>query len=615
MCGIFGYVGPREATPLIMEGLTRLEYRGYDSAGIVVLHPDCQLQVRKAAGKLNQLSTLVAAQPLPGAIGLGHTRWATHGGPTDENAHPHTDSTDTVAVVHNGIVENYQVLKEWLQAEGHSFTSATDSEVVPHLIAHYLAQGRPFVDAVRLAAGELRGAHAIAALYTGEPDTLVTLRIGNAGGISIGYGEGEMFLASDLPALAPLTRSVASLAPGQVAVLRPSGCTYLTLAGDPVGRQPRLMTVNPLTSAKGGYKHFMLKEIMEQPEAAMSALRGRLSFSSPRITLPEVPFTLQQLQGLRRVVLVAMGTSHHAAQVGARLIEKLARIPATAENASEFRYRDPVVGPDTLVVSVGQSGETADTLEAMQMALSSGARTLTICNAEDSQATRVAEGTILMHAGPEIAVASSKTFTSSILCLYLLALFLGQQVGTIPPEAIAFHLDTLAQLPHLLGQALELNQQQYPDLAAHYSHYRRFLFIGRGLLEPLAREGALKLKEISYIHAEGLPAAELKHGAIALVDPDTPVVALVPQDNLYSKIMGSIHEVRARNGPVLAIATQGDERIAEHVDHVLWVPTCAPELTPLVVAVPLQLFAYHAAVYGGADVDQPRNLAKSVTAE
>ena len=598
-----------------MEGLTRLEYRGYDSAGAVVLHPAGHLQLHKAAGKLHNLASLVTAQPVPGTTGLGHTRWATHGSPTDENAHPHTDSTNSVAVVHNGIVENYQALKERLQAQGHSFSSATDSEVIPHLIYQYITEGSPFVEAVRRAAGELRGAHAIAAMHTGDPGTLVVLRIGNAGGISIGYGQGEMFLASDLPALTPLTRSVASLAPGQVAVLTATECTYLTLNGDPVSHRPQSMTVNPLTAAKGGYKHFMLKEIMEQPEAAMNALRGRLAFSPHAITLPEIPFTTQEVQGFHRVVFIAMGTSHHAAQVGAHLVERLARLPATAENASEFRYREPVLDSTTLVVSIGQSGETADTLEAMNLARSSGARTLTICNVEGSQATRMAEGTILMHAGPEIAVASSKTFTSSILCLYLLALFLGRQRGALSSTDTTSHLEALAQLPHLLGQALDLNQDSYLQLAAHYAHYRRFLFVGRGLLEPLAREGALKLKEISYIHAEGLPAAELKHGAIALIDPETPVVALALQDPLYQKMMGNIHEVRARNGPVLAIATQGDEWIAEHTDHVLWVPPCPVELTPLVTTVPLQLFAYHTAVYGGADVDQPRNLAKSVTVE
>ena len=615
MCGIFGYIGPREAAPLIMEGLGRLEYRGYDSSGAVVIHPNGCLQVRKSAGKLQQLASLIAAEPLPGVTGLGHTRWATHGSPTNENAHPHTDSSNSVAVVHNGIVENYQVLKERLQAEGRAFTSATDSEVIPNLIHHYLTKGSVFVEAVRLAAAELQGAHAIAATYTGEPDTLVALRIGNAGGVSIGYGEGEMFLASDLPALAPVSGPVASLAPGQMAILQSTGCTYLTLSGEPVKSNPPLATVDPLIAAKGGYRHYMLKEIMEQPEAAMSALWGRLAFDPPSITLPEVPFTAKEVQGFQRVVFIAMGTSYHAAQVGAQLVERLARLPATAENASEFRYREPVLDSSTLVVSVVQSGETADTLEAMHLAYSGGARTLTVCNAEESQATRLAEGTIFMHAGPEIAVASTKTFTGSIVCLYLLALFLGRQRETLSASQTASNLENIAHLPSLLGQTLELNKHSYLQLAAHYAHARRFLFVGRGLLEPLAREGALKLKEISYSHAEGLPAAELKHGAIALVDPETPVVALALQDALYPKMMNNIHEVRARNGPVLAVATHGDEQIAGHVDHVLWVPPCPSELAPLVTAIPLQLFAYHVAVYTGADVDQPRNLAKTVTVE
>ena len=589
MCGIFGYIGLREAAPLIMEGLGNLEYRGYDSSGAAVLHPSGCLQVRKAAGKLQRLASLMAAEYPPGVAGLGHTRWATHGGATDENAHPHTDSSRSVAVVHNGIVENYQALKDRLQAEGRAFASATDSEVIPNLVHHYLLEGSAFVEAVRLAAADLQGAHAIAAMYTGEPDTLVALRIGNAGGISIGYGQGEMFLASDLPALAPVGGPVASLAPGQMAVLRPAGCTYLTLSGDPIEDKPLLPAVSPLIAAKGGYAHYMLKEIMEQPETAMSALWGRLSFDPPGISFPEIPFTLEELQSFRRVIFIGMGTSYHAAQVGAYLMEKLARLPATAENASEFHYRDPVLDSSTLVVSVVQSGETADTLEAMHLAYSSSARTLTICNVEGSQATRMAEGAILMHAGPEIAVASSKTFTSSIVCLYLLALFLGRQRETLSAGQTASSLENLAHLPSLLGQTLELNQGLYPHLAAHYAPFRRFLFVGRGLLEPLAREGALKLKEISYIHAEGLPAAELKHGAIALVDPETPVVALALQDPLYPKMMNNIHEVRARQGPVLAVATHGDERIVGSADHFLWVPPCPPELAPLVTAIPLQL--------------------------
>jgi glucosamine--fructose-6-phosphate aminotransferase (isomerizing) len=615
MCGIFGYVGPREATPLIMEGLARLEYRGYDSTGLAVIDHGQHFEVRKTAGKLQNLTDLVRSQPLSGTGGVGHTRWATHGTPTDENAHPHTDATNSIVVVHNGIVENYLELKKRLVEKGYIFTSATDSEVIPHLIQEYLAQGNPFQEAARLAANELQGAHAIATMYAGEPDTLLALRIGNAGGLSVGYGREEMLLASDLPALMPLTNSVAFLAPGEMAVLRPTGASYSTLEGEPIERGPQILSPSPLTAAKSGYNHFMMKEIMEQPDAAMNALRGRLSFTPTAVTLAEVPFTRTELRELHRVVVVAVGTSYHAAQVGAQLIERLARLPASAENAAEFRYRHPVLDHGTLVVSVGQSGETADTLGAMRHAVEGHAQTLTICNVEGSQATRMAEATILMHAGPEVGVASSKTFTNAMVCLYLLAVHLGAHRGTLKDAQLHQHLKALAQIPALLGRALELNQDQYAHITAHYAQYRRFLFVGRGLLEPMAREGALKLKEISYIHAEGLSAAELKHGPIALVDPETPVVALALQDALYDKMLGNISEVRARNGPVLAIATEGDQRIVQDADHVLWVPACPPELAPMVTAVPLQLFAYHTAVYCGSDVDQPRNLAKTVTVE
>ena len=615
MCGIFGYLGDREAAPLLLEGLARLEYRGYDSAGVAVMDGPNGLAIRRAPGKLRNLVAEVESHPLSGTRGLGHTRWATHGRPTQPNAHPHTDCTDRVVVVHNGIVENYRELKERLVDDGHQFSSDTDSEVIAHLVEARLAEGDSFPDAVRLAADELRGAHAIASLYAGEPDILVTFRIGHAGGVCVGYSDDEVYLASDLPALLPLTNSIAFLPPGQMAVLQPGHGAYFTLAGEPVENQPRLVTFNPLSAAKGGYKHFMLKEIMEQPEAAMSALRGRLSYSPQEITLDEVPFTQREIRDLERVVFIGMGTSLHAAHVGAQMIETLARLPATAENSSEFRYRNPVMNEKTLVVAMGQSGETADTLEGLQDAISGGGRTLTICNVEGSQATRMAQGTILMHAGPEVGVASSKTFTASMVCLYLLAAYLGAQRGAIDQAALLEHKEALSQGPALLGRALELNLEAYGHLAARYSQVRRFLFIGRGLLEPLAREGAMKLKEISYLHAEGLPAAELKHGPIALVDPETPVVALALDDPLYEKLLRSISEVKAREGPVLAIATEGNQTITEQADAVLWVPSSPPLLAPLVAAVPLQLFAYHMAVYRGCDVDQPRNLAKSVTVE
>jgi glucosamine--fructose-6-phosphate aminotransferase (isomerizing) len=500
-------------------------------------------------------------------------------------------------------------------SQGHTFASSTDSEVICHLVEEHVTSGQPFVDAVRLAASELKGAHGIASLSADEPDTMVALRVGNAGGVSVGYGQGEMYLSSDLPTLLPLTTRVVSLPPGEIAIIRPGGTTYQSLDGTSVEHEPQVFAANPVTAAKGGYRHFMLKEIIDQPEAAMSTLRGRITFNPQGLTLDEVPFSTEEIQELNRVTLLGMGTSNLAAQVGARLIESLARIPATAENSSEFRYRGPVADAKTLVVSVVQSGETADTLEAMHEGMRSGARTLTICNVDGSQATRLAEGTILMHAGPEVGVAASKTFTNSMLCLYLLALHLGREKGVLDAAEVCEHVQDLELLPGLMAKALELNENTYERLAAKYAQSKRFLFIGRGLLEPIAKEGALKLKEISYIHAEGFPAAELKHGPIALVDPETPVVALTPQGTLYDKMMSNISEVKARSGPVIALATEGDVEIAKHVDDVLWMPSSPPFLVPMIAALPLQLLAYHTAVYCGCDVDQPRNLAKSVTVE
>ena len=615
MCGIFGYVGPREATPIVLEGLTRLEYRGYDSAGLAVIGPDERLVVLKAAGKLQNLASLIGSQSPAGTQGLGHTRWATHGEPNDVNAHPHTDADNQVTVVHNGIVENYRELKTRLVDAGYEFTSETDSEVIPNLIKSLMAKGNPFPEAVRLAALELRGAHGIAAMSVSEPGTLVVLRIGNAGGVTVGYGEGESFIASDLPALIPLTTSVSSLAPGQMAVVRPDTCVFMTLDGEPIEPRRQTISSNSVAVAKDGYRHFMMKEIVEQPVAVMSCLRGRLSFDPESVTLDQVPFTDAEVRAFQRVVLVGMGTSLNAAKHGAQVIERLARLPATAENAAEFRYRDPVVGPETLVVSIGQSGETVDTLEAMHQAQVGGARLLAICNVDGSQATRMAEATILMHAGPEVGVASSKTFINALVCLHLLAVHLGTVRGSLDPTAVAEQVGALARLPALLGEALEMNATPAEQLASRYFRFRRFLFIGRGALEPIALEGALKLKEISYIHAEGMAAAEMKHGPIALIDPETPVVALALADALRDKMTGSISQVRARGGPVLAVATQGDAEVSEQANDVLWVPPCPPVLTPAVATVPLQLFAYHMAVYCGCDVDQPRNLAKTVTVE
>ena len=553
MCGIFGYVGHRDATPLVLDGLSRIAYRGYDSAGIAVIDSAGALAVRKAAGKLDNLLDLVRRDPLSGNLGLGHTRWATHGPPTEVNAHPHLDSSGGVAVIHNGIIENHRELRARLLADGHAFSSATDTEVIPHLIEHYLLTGLSFVESVRRAAGELRGAHAVACMHTQSPDVLVTLRIGNAGGVAVGYGAGEMFVASDLPAMVSHTSTIRPLEPGELAVVHAEGCDVTTLAGERVNARKQTVNITPIAAAKGGHRHFMLKEIMEQPEAAMSALRGRLEFAPEDVVLDELPLSDRELRELGRVVFVGMGTTLHACMVGARLTELLARVPATAENASEFRYRDPVVDEHTLVVGVTQSGETADTLEAMHRGAEAGGRVLAITNTAGSQASRQAEGTILLHSGPEISVASSKTFVNSMVTMYLLAVRLGAARGALGAADVAEHVETLSRLPGLLGEALELNAGAFPSLATAYAKARRFLFLGRGLLEPIAREGALKLKELSYIHAEGMPAAEMKHGPIALIDGDTPVVALMLRDALYDKMASNVSEVRARSGKVIGI--------------------------------------------------------------
>ena len=615
MCGIFGYVGHRDATPLVLDGLSRIAYRGYDSAGIAVIDSAGALAVRKAAGKLDNLLDLVRRDPLSGNLGLGHTRWATHGPPTEVNAHPHLDSSGGVAVIHNGIIENHRELRARLLADGHAFSSATDTEVIPHLIEHYLLTGLSFVESVRRAAGELRGAHALACMHTQSPDVLVTLRIGNAGGVAVGYGAGEMFVASDLPAMVSHTSTIRPLEPGELAVVHAEGCDVTTLAGERVNARKQTVNITPIAAAKGGHRHFMLKEIMEQPEAAMSALRGRLEFAPEDVVLDEIPLSDRELRELGRVVFVGMGTTLHACMVGARLTELLARVPATAENASEFRYRDPVVDEHTLVVGVTQSGETADTLEAMHRGAEAGGRVLAITNTAGSQASRQAEGTILLHSGPEISVASSKTFVNSMVAMYLLAVRLGAARGALGAADVAEHVETLSRLPGLLGEALELNAGAFPSLATAYAKARRFLFLGRGLLEPIAREGALKLKELSYIHAEGMPAAEMKHGPIALIDGDTPVVALMLRDALYDKMASNVSEVRARSGKVIGIVTAGDAEAAGLVDDVIYAPPCPPTLAPMVAAAAVQLFAYHMAVLLGNDVDQPRNLAKSVTVE
>ena len=614
MCGIMGYAGLRPAAPILLEGLSSLEYRGYDSAGIAVMGPSGDPVIRKSAGKLSALvATLKDAIP-EGTSGIAHTRWATHGGPDGLNAHPHSDCHNSIVVVHNGIVENFVELRKGLEDRGHSFSSETDSECIPHLIEEYLQQGHTLENSVREAAGQVRGAHAVLVASTSDPGKLVAFRAGNAGGIVVGYGQGEIFLASDPPALLPHTQDVVYLAGGEVVSANRAGATYTRLDGAPIQKSASRLSYDPVTAAKGEYKHYMLKEISEQPEAAIDTMRGRVSFDRDTLHLDDFPLSDEELNGIQRVVLVGMGTSLHAAMVGRTWIERLARIPAEADNSSEFRYRDPVIDDRTLVLSICQSGETADTLAAMEEAAAKGARQITLCNYEGTQTTRLAEGTVLIRAGIEIAVAGSKTFMCSLITLYLLALYIGLKRGVLDAELVSGHIRELALLPDMLG-SLVVAGEQYDQLARQLSSNSDFLYLGRGINYPLAMEGALKLKEISYIHAEGYPAGEMKHGPISLIDDDMPVVALIPKDNLYEKMLSNVNEVNSRGGRVLAIASEGDDHIADMADSVVYIPRASAGITPMLMAVPMQLLAYHIAVRRGCDVDQPRNLAKSVTVE
>ena len=615
MCGIVGYVGQRPAAPLLLEGLQRLEYRGYDSSGIAVLSPRGEIAVHKAVGKLSALHASVQGRLPSGTVGIGHTRWATHGKPSVLNAHPHFDCAHELVVIHNGIVENYMALKAELEKSGHAFRSETDTEVVPHLIEAGLRSGLDMASAVRQAAARLQGAHAIMVLGKASPGELVAVRTGNAGGVVVGYGDGEMFVSSDLPALLPHTRKVVYLASREMAVVTRDGARYASLDGAPLAKSPQVLAMDPISAAKGSYKHFMLKEIMEQPTAITDALRGRVDFGRGQVALSELPFTRRDVLALRRVVITGCGTSLHAALGGRYLMESLAGLPAEADCASEWRYRLPYLDAHTLVVSITQSGETADTLAAMEAAGAGGARQVVICNGEGSQATRLAEGTLLLRAGPEIGVASTKTFTSSLTALALLAAYLGQVRGSASSEALRGLVDDLARTPKLIGSVLE-QAGAVQRLADLYFRREHFLYLGRGVTYPVALEGALKLKEISYIHAEGYPAGEMKHGPIALIDEHMPIVAVALQGSpVYEKMLANIQEVKARGGQVIAVAVEGDDGARKLADHTITIPQAGAFVQAILAVVPLQLFAYHIAVRRGCDVDQPRNLAKSVTVE
>ena len=614
MCGILGYTGEKSAASVLLDGLAKLEYRGYDSAGIALVSEGRAVSVHKAEGKLSILRDSMDALLPVGSVGIGHTRWATHGRPSDENAHPFVDTEADVAVVHNGIVENFLELRRELAGQGFEFTSETDSECIPLLISSYLREGSSFEDAAARAAARLRGANAVVAAWNGEPHKLVAFRLGNAGGIVVGYGRGEMMLSSDLPAILSHTREVAYLAGGEMVSVTPSGAAYRGIGGETIRKRSSSVPYDAASAAKGEYEHFTHKEMHEQPDAVLNAIRGRVSFDRRTIDPEEFPLTDREIAAIDRVVLIGMGTSLHAAMVGRLWIESMTRLPTEVDNASEFRYREPVIDDRTLVVSVCQSGETADTLAGMELASVRGAKQITLTNYPGTQATRVADGTILLRAGLEIGVASTKTFSCSLACLLLLAMRMGIARGTLPQERVAALVDELASVPRMLGDMLA-DESQYASLASRLSDSTDFLYLGRGKEFPLAMEGALKLKEISYIHAEGYAGGEMKHGPISLIDDDMPIVTLIPRGPLYEKMMSNISEAKSRGGRVIAVATEGDDVIRSLVDHVIYVPEVSPELMPMLVAIPMQLLAYHIAVERGCDVDQPRNLAKTVTVE
>jgi glucosamine--fructose-6-phosphate aminotransferase (isomerizing) len=612
MCGIVGYVGDKSAIDIVLEGLKRLEYRGYDSAGAAVIGPE-GLQIRRAAGRIKVLEGILRERPIDGRIGLGHTRWATHGRPTDENAHPHTDGSGDLVVVHNGIIENYLPIKERLQAEGHVFKSETDTEVIAHLIERHLKDAPRLDEAVRRALRELRGSYAIVVLHRRMPDRLVAAKLG-AGSVVVGLGENETFLASDIPAILSHTRDVVVLEDEDVAVITRGGVEITDLDGAPVQRAPSRILWDPIMAEKGGYRHFMLKEIFEQPRAAADTMRGRVQLEGGTVVLPDVQLDPEVVAGIQRIILVACGTSYHAAIVGRFMMERLTGIASEVDIGSEFRYRDAVLGPETLVIALSQSGETADTLGAVKAARAKGAPIVGITNVVGSALSREATGTLYTHAGPEIGVASSKTFTATLVALYLLALWLGRRRGALLAEDGRKHIQGLLELPRLMEQTLEM-ENAVADLAREISRHKNFLFLGRGINYPLALEGALKLKELSYVHAEGYPAGEMKHGPIALLEDGFPVIALNPRDSSYDRMMGNLEEVRAREGRVIAIGHEGDRELRAKADIMLSVPPAGDLLTPMLLSIPMQLLAYHMAVRLGRDVDQPRNLAKSVTVE
>ncbi|MDP2777594.1 MAG: glutamine--fructose-6-phosphate transaminase (isomerizing) [Anaerolineales bacterium] len=613
MCGIVGYVGPRDATPIILNGLKRLEYRGYDSAGVAVINGD-QIEVRRDAGKLSQLIDHVSKSPLKGAPGIGHTRWATHGAPSARNAHPHVGNSGKIVIVHNGIVENFLELKEELTSEGVTFNSETDTETIVQLAEHIKAGGSSLEDAARKTFNQIEGANVVVLMSTDEPDKIVTARIGNAGGVVIGLGDNENFIASDIPAILEHTRKVIFLESRQMAIVTRDSVRVETLDGREVKPEIHTIAWDAVSAEKGEYRHFMQKEIHEQVRALTDTLAGRVDFQDGRIRLPELNLTPQIAKRIKRIYITACGTAAYAGMVGKYLIEKIARVPVEVVIASEFRYSDPIIDKNTVVLAISQSGETADTLAAMEEGRRKGAIIWSIVNAIGSQAMRVADGYISMQTGPEVGVASTKAFTAPLADQYMLAILLADMRGVLDEETRKSLVADLRLVPDLAGRVLDTDAE-IEKVAQVLKDIQHCLYLGRGINMPIAYEGALKLKEISYIHAEGYPAGEMKHGPIALIDEQMPVLCIAPKDPWHEKMISQIQQARARGGIVIAVATEGDELIKDMADHILWVPAAPWMLSPIITVIPLQLLAYHIAAIRGLDVDQPRNLAKSVTVE
>ncbi|MEX2160599.1 MAG: glutamine--fructose-6-phosphate transaminase (isomerizing) [Anaerolineales bacterium] len=613
MCGIVGYIGERDATPIILNGLKRLEYRGYDSAGIAVLQ-NAHIEVRRDAGKLGRLVSLVEKEPLSGKLGIGHTRWATHGEPNARNAHPHMGATGEVVLVHNGIVENYLELKDELQAEGVRFNSDTDTEIIVHLVERYLSQDVSIEEAARRALKHLRGHHGVVLFSARHPDRIVAARIGNAGGVVVGFGKGEMFLASDLPAILEHTREVVFLESGQMAVVTRQGLKLQDLEGKVLDFKAETVSWDPVAAEKGAYRHFMQKEIHEQVRSLTDTIAGRVDFENGRIQLPDLNLDEKLAKKIEKIFIIACGTAGYAGMVGKTLIERIARVPVEFDIASEFRYRDPLVDENSIVLAISQSGETADTLAAMAEGKKRGATLWSIINVIGSQAMRIADGYISMQTGPEIGVASTKAYTAPIVDLYMLAILLADLRGVLGDEERRALVGELRHVPEWASACLE-REAEVIAVAEELKDISHCLYLGRGINTPTAFEGALKLKEISYIHAEGYPAGEMKHGPIALIDAEMPVLAIAPRDPWYEKMISQIEQAKARGGKVIAVATEGDQLVPQLADHVLWVPAMPWMLSPAITVIPLQMLAYHIASLRGLDVDQPRNLAKSVTVE